>query len=112
MLVLSKLIRAYENFDDDEDTDIGREWLNALTLMGLLRKIKRGRWEITEEGDVAVRAILEPTEESVQRVTEKALLRQQEQANLEKIHAARDEALREAGVCMGSGAPELPHNCT
>lgn len=74
-LVMGKLLRAHDNFDDDEDTDIGREWLDALTLLGLMRKVRRGLWEITEAGEAAVRAAIEPSEEQVRRVTDKAMKR-------------------------------------
>jgi hypothetical protein len=48
--VRAALLRCRECWEDDEAADVGREKLEALTVFGLLRKVGRGRWEITPPG--------------------------------------------------------------
>jgi hypothetical protein len=48
--VRAALLRCKECWEDDEAADVGREKLDGLTAFGLLRKVGRGRWEITLAG--------------------------------------------------------------
>jgi hypothetical protein len=48
--VRAALLRCKECWEDDEAADVGREKLEGLTAFGLLRKVGRGRWEITPAG--------------------------------------------------------------
>lgn len=57
--VRAALLRCRECWEDDEDVDVGRDKLDALTVFGLLRKVGRGRWEITPAGMALLR---EPAE--------------------------------------------------
>lgn len=51
-LIREKLARFVECVEDDEDTDIGREYLDALTILGLLARTQRSpaQWCITDAG--------------------------------------------------------------
>lgn len=51
-LIREKLARFVECVEDDEDTDIGREYLDALTTLGLLARTQRSpaQWCITDAG--------------------------------------------------------------
>lgn len=49
--VCAAVARFCECADDDEGTDIGRPWLDALTTLGLLSKAGRGRWQVTKQGE-------------------------------------------------------------
>lgn len=51
--VISKLKRVKENFDDGQDTDVGKDWLDALTTIGLL-SYSKGRYEITQTGEYVI----------------------------------------------------------
>lgn len=53
-LVLAKLDRTWQCFDDGEGTDVGRPWIDALTLLGLMERVGRRRWAITEAGEAAL----------------------------------------------------------
>lgn len=55
--VLSKLRRTQACFEDGQGTDIGREWLDVLTRLGLLNRVQRspGLWEITQQGEDLLR---------------------------------------------------------
>lgn len=53
--VRSALLRCRECWEDDQDVDVGRDKLDALTVFGLLRKVGRGRWEITPAGMALLR---------------------------------------------------------
>lgn len=55
--IVEKLSRFAECAEDGEDVDIGRDWLDALTTMGLLARVQRSpaRWEMTEAGDFLVK---------------------------------------------------------
>lgn len=44
------LLRCKECWEDDQEADVGRAKLDGLAAFGLLRKVGRGRWEITSEG--------------------------------------------------------------
>lgn len=48
--VRAALLRCRDCWEDDGDVDVGRDKLDALTVFGFLRKVGRGRWEITPEG--------------------------------------------------------------
>lgn len=73
------LARCRECWEDDQATDIGREKLDGLAAFGLLRKVGRGRWEITPEGlsllgqtpaDLGAARAFEPHYETVRRCEE------------------------------------------
>lgn len=51
--VVSKLRRFEECASDGEGADIGREWFDILTQLGLLKRVQRspGLWEMTKEGE-------------------------------------------------------------
>jgi hypothetical protein len=55
--VLAALLRCKECWEDDEAADVGREKLDGLTAFGLLRKVGRGRWEITPSGMALLRGV-------------------------------------------------------
>ncbi|WP_409286902.1 hypothetical protein [Pseudomonas guariconensis] len=50
--VVAKLRRVRDCFEDNQDTDIGRVWLDLLTSLGLLTRTQRSPalWEITDDG--------------------------------------------------------------
>ncbi|MGE7139758.1 hypothetical protein ACQKIE_19215, partial [Luteibacter sp. NPDC031894] len=53
---LVEVVRAVRRFnecaEDGEDVDIGRDWFDALTTIGLLHRVQRSpaRWEMTDAG--------------------------------------------------------------
>ena len=51
--VISKLRRFEECAGDSQDVDIGREWFDVLTHLGLLVRVQRSPayWEITPQGE-------------------------------------------------------------
>lgn len=51
--VVSKLRRFEECACDNQGADIGREWFDLLTLLGLLGRVQRSPalWEITKQGE-------------------------------------------------------------
>ncbi|MGV8268533.1 hypothetical protein ACV334_39075, partial [Pseudomonas aeruginosa] len=53
--VLAKLRRFYDCAEDFESggVDIGRNWLDLLTQLGLLNRVQRGPafWEISQQGE-------------------------------------------------------------
>lgn len=53
-VVREKLQRFEECADDGEDCDIGRDWFDALTLLGLLRLTQHrpAEWTMTEAGEL------------------------------------------------------------
>ncbi|QZI68714.1 hypothetical protein K5F93_20235 [Pseudomonas protegens] len=55
--VLSKLRRFEECMDDGQGADIGRDWFDVLTRLGLLNRVQRspGLWEITQQGEDLLR---------------------------------------------------------
>ncbi|WP_327210130.1 hypothetical protein [Rhizobium leguminosarum] len=59
--VRAALLRCKECWEDDEAADVGREKLEALTVFGLLRKVGRGRWEITPVGMALLSAPGDPS---------------------------------------------------
>lgn len=56
--VLEKLERVDECFSDGQGADIGREWFDVLTLLGLLKREQRSPalWSITQQGRDALAA--------------------------------------------------------
>lgn len=56
--ILEKLERFRECAEDDEGVDIGRNWLDMLTHLGLLNRVQRSpaRWEMTAQADDALEA--------------------------------------------------------
>ncbi|WP_416046704.1 hypothetical protein [Cupriavidus basilensis] len=54
--IREKLARFAECADDDEDCDIGRNWFDALTTLGLLMRVGHTRWEMTDAGDALLAA--------------------------------------------------------
>ncbi|KAF1009537.1 MAG: hypothetical protein GAK28_00175 [Luteibacter sp.] len=62
--VVSAVRRFDECAEDGEDVDIGRDWFDALTTIGLLRRVQRSpaRWEMTDAG----RSLLELASSSAQ----------------------------------------------
>ena len=54
--VISKLRRFEECAGDSQDVDIGREWFDVLTHLGLLERVQRSPayWEITQQGEDAL----------------------------------------------------------
>lgn len=60
--ITAKLQRFLDCAEDGQGADIGREWFDVLTKLGLLRRIQRSPawWEVTEQGDALLaRAALE-----------------------------------------------------
>lgn len=57
--IREKLARMSECADDGEDVDIGRDWLDTLTTLGLVIRTQRSpaMWEITEAGEAAIRTL-------------------------------------------------------
>lgn len=55
--VIEKLRRFEECTSDSQGADIGREWFDTLTHLGLLNRTQRspGRWEITQEGEKVIK---------------------------------------------------------
>jgi hypothetical protein len=51
--VVSKLRRFEECTSDNQGADIGREWFDILTHLGLLSRVQRSPalWEITQQGE-------------------------------------------------------------
>lgn len=51
--ITAKLQRFLDCAEDGQGADIGREWFDVLTKLGLLRRIQRSPawWEVTEQGD-------------------------------------------------------------
>lgn len=58
---INKLRRFEACASDGQNADIGREWFDTLTHLGLLDRIQRspGRWQITDQGQ----AVLNSTED-------------------------------------------------
>lgn len=50
--VIEKLIRFAECADDGQGVDIGRQWLDTLTHLGLLERVQRSPawWQMTQQG--------------------------------------------------------------
>ena len=61
--VLEKLERVDECFSDGQGADIGREWFDVLTLLGLLKREQRSPalWSITQQGRDALAAPIAQT---------------------------------------------------
>ncbi|MDW3682983.1 hypothetical protein RA280_14745 [Cupriavidus sp. CV2] len=57
-VIREKLARFEECAGDDEDCDIGREWFDALTTIGLLSRTQRSpaRWSLTPAGEALLAA--------------------------------------------------------
>ncbi|MGT2493781.1 hypothetical protein ACU4GD_32930 [Cupriavidus basilensis] len=62
-LIRERLVRFAECADDDEDCDIGREWFDTLTTLGLLRRGRvRAVWYMTDEVVKPMLAAEQPSE--------------------------------------------------
>lgn len=74
--IMQKLERFAECVEDGEDVDIGRDWLDALTTLGLLERYQKSpaRWLMSADGEAALRALpsAQPTAE-VERLREDRL---------------------------------------
>lgn len=54
--IINKLRRFEECAEDGEGADIGRPWFDALTFLGLLKRVQRSPavWEMTDAGERAI----------------------------------------------------------
>lgn len=58
-MILTKLARVDECFSDGQGADIGREWFDTLTLLGLLTRVqvRPAFWSITPQGEAALASL-------------------------------------------------------
>src|SRR4051812_43671663 len=61
---VAALLRTHNCFDDNQDTDIGRPMLDALTTIGWLERTQRSpaMWTITGAGSTVIEAALRARE--------------------------------------------------
>ncbi|MPQ71447.1 hypothetical protein [Pseudomonas sp. MWU12-2323] len=57
--VINKLRRFEECTSDNQGADIGRQWFDLLTMLGLLSRVQRSPalWEITQQGEDLLEAL-------------------------------------------------------